>query len=73
MGGRVVAELTRDKIASYTTLLTVIRSLTPNMRGLARLYVRNMTQGWSLDKPLMLYARELPQQAPQMLMPWQTH
>lgn len=57
LAGRVVAELTRDRIDSYTTLLTLLRSMAPACcRGLARLCVRNMTRGWTLERPLMLYA-----------------
>lgn len=70
LAGRVVAELTRDRIDSYTTLLTLLRSMVPACcRGLARLCVRNMTRGWTLERPLMLYAApSAPASTP--LMPW---
>lgn len=65
LAGRVVAELTRDRIDSYTTLLTLLRSMVPACcRGLARLCVRNMTRGWTLERPLMLYAAPSAPQCP---------
>lgn len=65
LAGRVVAELTRDRIDSYTTLLTLLRSMAPACcRGLARLCVRNMTRGWTLERPLMLYAAPSAPQCP---------
>lgn len=76
LAGRVVAELTRDRIDSYTTLLTLLRSMVPaRCRGLARLCVRNMTRGWTLERPLMLYApapcsMQSPSASPAPLMPW---
>jgi hypothetical protein len=69
LSGKVVAEITRDRIDGYTALLTTLRSLAPGCRGLARLRIRNITRGWSLERPLMLYA-PTPSHTP---MPWETH
>lgn len=55
MAGHVLVEFTRDKISGYSALLSQMRALTPQSRGLARLTVRNMTRGWSEQRPLMLY------------------
>ena len=38
-----------------TDLIGEVRALTLKLRGLAKLYIRNMTQGWSMERPLMLY------------------
>ena len=53
VGGRVVAEVIREGFSDLTALLLLLRRMA-NMRGLARLTVRNMSRGWSLTEPLML-------------------
>ncbi len=58
MAGRTVAEFTRDRVTNFSALLAMLRALVPGCRGLARLTVRNMTRGWSLERPLMLYPDE---------------
>lgn len=55
MSGRTVAELTRDRVYRYSDLLAMLRAMAPKCRGLARLTIRNMTRGWSQERPLMLY------------------
>ncbi|MBP3298365.1 MAG: hypothetical protein J6L73_01640 [Muribaculaceae bacterium] len=55
MAGHTVAEFTRDRITNLSALLAILRAMTPACRGLARLTVRNMTRGWTLNRPLMLY------------------
>lgn len=55
LDGRIVADFISDRIADMTELLNAIRFRTRELRGLARLYVRNLTRGWSEDRPLMLY------------------
>lgn len=57
LNGRVVADFITDRIADMTELLNAIRFRTRELRGLARLYVRNLTQGWAEERPLMLYSR----------------
>ncbi len=69
MAGRVLAEFTRDHISNYSALLALVRSLTPDCRGLARLTVRNMTRGWSEQRPLMLYG-DAPDSLRPVQMPW---
>ncbi|MCM1005372.1 MAG: hypothetical protein NC402_03645 [Prevotella sp.] len=55
LAGRVVAEFTRDRISDFSSLLLLLRAMTPSRKGLARLTVRNMTRGWRLERPMMLY------------------
>ncbi len=55
IGGRVVAEITSETIANLSHLISEIRHLACKSRGLARFYVRNLSQGWSEERPLMLY------------------
>ncbi len=88
MGGRTVVEFMINRVADMTELLGELRKMTRGARGLCRLYVRNQSRGWSLERPLMLYAPTVPdvrfgmfQQnseniaaTPQrMLFPWETH
>lgn len=58
LNGRVVADFISDRIADMTELLNAVRFRTRELRGLARLYIRNITRGWSEDRPLMLYTRD---------------
>lgn len=88
MGGRTVVEFMINRVADMTELLGELRQMTRGARGLARLYVRNQSRGWSLERPLMLYAPSVPDVrfgmftergadvAPsprRMLFPWETH
>ncbi len=53
--GKLVTELTRDRFSSLSSILAILRARVPYASGLARLCVRNMTRGWTLERPLMLY------------------
>lgn len=55
LNGNKVVEIILDDIATMTDLIGEVRALTLKLRGLAKLYIRNMTQGWSMERPLMLY------------------
>lgn len=55
MRGAVVAELTRDRFTSLSALMSTLRAMVPHAAGLCKLTVRNMTCGWHLERPLMLY------------------
>lgn len=59
LAGHVVAEVTRERIGNFSSLIAILRALVPSCRGLARLTVRNLTRGWSVERPLMLYADTL--------------
>lgn len=51
----VVVEFTRDNFGSLSSLLGALRAVVPHLAGLARLSIRNMTRGWTMERPLMLY------------------
>lgn len=71
LGGRVVAELRGDRVDGYSAMLTTLRAMIPHTcQGLAKLYVRNMSRGWSLERPLMLYATAPATPAARPPMPW---
>lgn len=70
MAGRVMAEFTRSRFCNFSALLAWVRAAVPSLRGLARLRVRNMTRGWSLERPMMLYP-DPGGAVPAPPMPWQ--
>ena len=55
LAGRVIVEFTKDRISDLSALLLLLRAMTPTRRGLAKLTIRNMTRGWRMERPLMLY------------------
>lgn len=55
INGRKVAEFVMDTLADMTQLIGELRQSACRYGGLAQLYVRNMTRGWSMRRPLMLY------------------
>ncbi|MBD5355626.1 MAG: hypothetical protein HDR88_01270 [Bacteroides sp.] len=56
MGGRTVVEFMINRVADMTELLGELRDVTRGLRGLATLYIRNKSRGWSQQRPLMLIA-----------------
>lgn len=52
----IVTEFTRENFSSLSSLLAAVRAKVPHLSGLARLNVRNMSRGWTLERPLMLYS-----------------
>lgn len=88
LNGQKIVEFMIERVGSMTELLGELRVHARKVRGLCRLYVRNMSRGWSEERPLMLYAERYPavdgwherlfettetQPQPRMLMPWETH
>lgn len=62
-GGRTIAEFTMSEVNDMTEIYGELRHYTRGLSGLTRLTVRNVTRGWSLEQPFMLYAdaaRRLP-------------
>ncbi|MCM1291127.1 MAG: hypothetical protein NC201_02725 [Prevotella sp.] len=55
MGGRQVAEYVFDCVRGMSELITALRFRTRQLRGLANIYIRNITSGWSVERPLMFY------------------
>jgi len=86
--GRTIVEFMINKISDLSELFGELRKLTRGVKGLASLYVRNFSRGWSMERPLMLYpsgdgayrrsqlnAAAAAPAAPQkkMYFPWETH
>lgn len=53
--GRQVAEFVFDCINGMSELICALRYRTRQFRGLAQIYIRNVSSGWSMEQPLMLY------------------
>lgn len=53
--GQQVAEYVFDCINGMSELICALRYRTRELCGLAKIYVRNLSSGWSLEQPLMLY------------------
>ena len=52
---RSVLEFSVDSVADYTALIGEIRYAGRNLEGLARVFVRNHSRGWSEERPMMFY------------------
>lgn len=57
MHGRTLAEFSSDRMNGISDVITNLRHVAAKIRGLATLYVRNQSRGWSTERPLMLYNR----------------
>lgn len=55
MHGRTIAEFMVNSVSDLTELWGMLRRKCRGIRGLAKLYLRNASRGWSLERPLMLY------------------
>lgn len=58
MGGKTICEFMINRVADMTELLGELRHSTRGLRGLAKLYIRNQSRGWSQERPLMLYSND---------------
>ncbi len=56
--GKTVLEFIITTVRDLTELYSLLHSKCKGLRGLARLYLRNMSKGWSDVRPLMLYPEE---------------
>lgn len=84
-----VLEFSVDNVADYTSLLGEIRYAGNHLSGLASVFIRNHSRGWSEERPMMFYqgmpaprrgmarsrnSRRVLQPARSgMLAPWETH
>lgn len=76
LNGVTLLETVTDKIADLTSLLGFIRSSTRRYKGLARMVVRNISKGWSMQRPLLLRPETDGEEAYEpghYPMPWETH
>ncbi len=54
-GRQMVMEFTVDNVADYTSLIGEIRYAGSKLNGLANVFIRNHSRGWSEVRPLMFY------------------
>lgn len=77
--GNTIVEFMINRVNDLTELIGELRYSTRGLRGLAQLYIRNFSRGWSMERPLMLYpdlhgSREKSRVSNErMLCPWETH
>lgn len=74
--GVTLMETVRDNIADYTSLLALVREAAKRYKGLARMVVRNISRGWSMQRPLLLSPPACERTAMttgHYPMPWQFH
>ncbi|MDE6339200.1 MAG: hypothetical protein K2K97_05365 [Muribaculaceae bacterium] len=55
MHGRTVLEFMMNSINDLTELWGELRRKCRGISGLAKLYLRNASRGWSMERPLMIY------------------
>lgn len=55
-GYRTLAEFTMTEVTDLSSIYGELRHYTRGERGLTRLYIRNVTRGWSMEQPFMLYS-----------------
>lgn len=58
MGGRTLVEFMMNGVGSVGEVIAELRRMCGEVRGLAKLYIRNHSQGWSIDRGLMVYSHE---------------
>lgn len=58
--GRIELEFETAQVSDYTEVLGEIRRACRHISGLVRLYVRNVSRGWSKTVPFMLYGSSVP-------------
>lgn len=87
--GRKVLEINLTHIADISVLLAEIRQAGRRLCGLARMFIRNHSQGWSIQRPFRFYPdfpspgrpmqrmerprRQLAAPARRCIFPWETH
>lgn len=53
--GQVITEFVVTTVRDLSELFCMVHRRCRGLRGLAMLYLRNMSRGWSEERPLMLY------------------
>jgi hypothetical protein len=57
--GVTIAELKLNKVSCITEIINELKVYTHKYRGIASLYIRNISCGWYTIKPIMLYSNTL--------------
>lgn len=55
-GVKTLAEFTLSEVNDLSEIYGELRHYTRGESGLTRLYIRNVTRGWSMEQPFRLYA-----------------
>lgn len=55
MKGETIMEFMVTTVRDLSELFSLVHSKCRGLRGLAKLYLRNMSRGWCEERPLMLY------------------
>ena len=55
MRNYIVARFVIDTAGDYSELIGAVRFRMRHLHGLARMQVRNVTRGWCIERPIMLY------------------
>lgn len=55
INGKDIMEFVLDKVSDMSQIIGTLRHHARKYRGLAKIYIRNITRGWSMERPLMLY------------------
>lgn len=56
MKGMSIAELDLVGMTSLSDIISQLRYVASRYRGLAQLHIRNISEGWCMERPLMLYS-----------------
>ncbi len=54
--GQTIMEFVVTSVRDLSELFCLVHRKSRGLRGLAKLYLRNMSRGWSEERPLMLYS-----------------
>lgn len=77
--GVTLREFIVSNASNFTDLIGEIRYEGRDLVGLAQVFIRNYSRGWSVERPMKFYsASRVPKQRPalramRMLSPWETH
>lgn len=69
VGGKVMANVCKCNFSSVDEIVRLVSSLAGRFMGLARLSIRNKTQGWTMN--MALASRQSQRQSPVAAMPVQ--
>lgn len=69
--GKTIMEFIVTTVRDLSELFCLVHRKCHGLHGLAKLYLRNMSQGWSVERPLMLYAE--PKTTPEQKREYHAH
>ena len=51
--GKMIAEMVMDGVGSISEIMSGLHGASGMKRGLVRIYIRNVSRGWSLERPCL--------------------